>query len=218
MTLEPAHFRGCCAPFALNRRDGAIGVRGRFRDKRQNRRSCGRRDGRNGDGRRRRRRGGGLLREDRIPMTLEPVHFRGCCVPFALNRRDGGIGVRRRFRGGRQDGRGCGRRSGQSGDGRRRRRRGGGLLRRGRVLVTFEPAHFRGHRVAFALDRRDGAIGVRRRFRDGRQDRRSCGRRDGRNGDGRRRRRQGGGLLRGDRTPMTLEPARFRGKRQEGRG
>ena len=28
-------------------------------------------------------------------------------------------------------------------------------------LVTFEPAHFRGHRVAFALDRRDGAIGVR---------------------------------------------------------
>ena len=43
-------------------------------------------------------------------MTLEPVHFRGSCVAFALNRRDGAIGVRRRFRGGRQDRRSCGRR------------------------------------------------------------------------------------------------------------
>ena len=45
MTLEPAHFRGRCVPFALNRRDGAIGVRRRFRGKRQDRRSCGRRTG-----------------------------------------------------------------------------------------------------------------------------------------------------------------------------
>ena len=37
MTLEPAHFRGCCVPFELNRHDGAIGVRGRFRGKRQDR-------------------------------------------------------------------------------------------------------------------------------------------------------------------------------------
>ena len=47
------------------------------------------------------------------------------------------------------------------------------------VLMTLEPAHFRGHRVPFALNRRDGAIGVRRRFRGKRQDRRRCGRRTG---------------------------------------
>ena len=107
MALEPVHFRGRCVP---NRRDAVIGVRGRFRGKRQDRRSCGRRDGRNGDGRRRRSRGGGLLRGDRIPMTLEPAHFRGQRVHFALNRRDAAIGVRRRFRGERQDRRSCGRR------------------------------------------------------------------------------------------------------------
>ena len=203
MTLEPAHFRGCCVPFELNRHDGAIGVRGRFRGKRQDRRRCERRDGRNGDSRRRRRQGGGRLWGGQIPMTLEPAHFRGCCVPFELNRRDGAIGVRGRFRGKRQDRRRCergdgrryGRGDGRNGDSRRRRRQGGGRLWGGQVLVTFEPAHFRGQRVAFARNRRDGAIGVGRRFRGGRQDRRSCGRRDGRNGDGRRRRSRGGGRL-----------------------
>src|SRR3984957_10872033 len=131
-------------------------------------------------------------------MTLEPAHFRGCCVPFELNRRDGAIGVGRRFRGKRQGGRSCGRRSGQRcerrglrrGDDRRRRRRGGGPLRRGQGLVTFERAHFRGQRVAFARDRRDGAIGVGRRFRGGRQGRRSCG--GGGGGRGERRGRRGG--------------------------
>ena len=41
MALEPSHFRGQRVHFALNRRDAAIGVRGRFRGKRQDRRSCG---------------------------------------------------------------------------------------------------------------------------------------------------------------------------------
>ena len=38
MTLEPSHFRGLRVHFALNRRDAAIGVRGHFRGKRQDRR------------------------------------------------------------------------------------------------------------------------------------------------------------------------------------
>src|SRR5580693_8446229 len=222
MALEPVHFRGRCVP---NRREAAIGVRGRFRGKRQDRPSCGRRDGRNGDGRRRRRRGGGLLRGDRIPMALEPSHFRGQRVHFALNRRDAAIGVRGRFRGKRQDrqrcergdGRRYGRGDGRNGDSRRRRRQGGGRLWGGQVLVTFEPAHFRGQRVAFARDRRDGAIGVGRRFRGGRQDPRSCGRRSGRNGDGRRRRRWFILLRRGP-VLVTFEPAHFREQRVHFRG
>ena len=98
-------------------------------------------DGRNGDGRRRRRRGGGLLRRGRSPGDLRagplPRPSRRFRAPPPLPRRAAGRAKLRAAR-------------------RAKRRRpaaatpGGGLLRRGRVLVTFEPVHFRGHRVAFA--------------------------------------------------------------------